>query len=265
MLGFSPEWRMSSRTWHVLLVLAIASVGLPGLATAQVSLTGELSRWAVLLSIVANGIRVAEVIFVMYGVYQYVAGRQERRENEQAAASLARKAANFQAWQVVNSAQGKGGSGGRIDALHDLATNGVSLAGVHLDDAWLEGVDLQGASLSYATFVRANLQGARLQDADLQHANFTDARMLGAQLAGAFLKGADLSGAHLSTVDFRGADLTGVRGWDQIRSISYANIEGVRNAPPGFREWAVTRGADEGNTEVEVGSERSYSTEWRVT
>ncbi len=74
---------------------------------------------------------------------------------------------NYQAWQVVNSAQGKGGSGGRIDALAKLVKNSQSLAGVNVDGAWLAGVDLRKADLEHASFKNANLQGALL-GADLQ-------------------------------------------------------------------------------------------------
>ena len=40
------------------------------------------------------------------------------------------KQKHYQAWQVINSAQGKGGSGGRIDALEELHQDGVPLVGV---------------------------------------------------------------------------------------------------------------------------------------
>jgi pentapeptide repeat protein len=62
---------------------------------------------------------------------------------------------------VVNTAQGKGGNGGRIDALQDLARNGVSLSGVRLEDAWLEGIQLEGASLPRASLRNAQILGAR--------------------------------------------------------------------------------------------------------
>ena len=88
------------------------------------------------------------------------ASAQTARSANAAAAIQARKDSNLQAWQVINSAQGKGGSGGRADALHDLAKNGVSLAGVNVDGAWLEHVDLREASLQMASLMNANLHGA---------------------------------------------------------------------------------------------------------
>ena len=49
------------------------------------------------------------------------------------------KQKHYQAWQVINSAQGKGGSSGRIDALEELHQDGVLLVGVDVSDAFLQG------------------------------------------------------------------------------------------------------------------------------
>src|SRR6476660_5967717 len=50
-----------------------------------------------------------------------------------------RKTKHYQAWQVINTAQGKGGSGGRIDALEQLNEDGVALEGGDVSDASLQG------------------------------------------------------------------------------------------------------------------------------
>src|SRR2546425_6431596 len=47
-----------------------------------------------------------------------------------AASGTRQKQKHYQAWQVVNTAQGKGGSGGRIEALQDLNRDGVHLVGL---------------------------------------------------------------------------------------------------------------------------------------
>ncbi len=101
-------------------------------------------------------------------------------------AAQQKKQAHYQAWQVINSAQGKKGSGGRIEALQNLNQEGVSLGGVNLDNANLAGIDLanaslSGASLQSANLERANLQGANLQGADIGGANFRAARNLTAE------------------------------------------------------------------------------------
>ena len=182
----------------------------------------------------------AELLALVFAAYQLWARRSE-------AAALSRKASNYQAWSVVNSAQDKGGSGGRIDALQDLNRNEVSLAGVRLDGAWLRGISLRGARLGQCGMRDADLTGANLAEAGLEGADLTGVNLTGADLRGAFLKGAQVAGAMLGTADLRGADLQDLRGWDQIRSVTYLQITGVRHAPPGFREWALERGAVDGD------------------
>src|SRR5215471_4169127 len=80
------------------------------------------------------------------------------------------KQRHYQAWQVINTAQGKGGSGGRIEALQELNADGVSLVGVDLSGAFLQGIRLRKANL-----VRSNFSGADVRSADLDSANFSDA------------------------------------------------------------------------------------------
>jgi uncharacterized protein YjbI with pentapeptide repeats len=79
------------------------------------------------------------------------------------------------------------------------------------------------------------------------------------------LKDAALSGATAATAELRGADLTGLRGWDTLANVSYLNISNVRHAPPGFRTWALESGAVEGDSQPIGGPvmEPSFSQEWR--
>src|ERR1700675_559313 len=62
------------------------------------------------------------------------------------------KQRHYQAWQVVNTSQGKGGSGGRIDALQELNADRVPLVGVDVSGAFLQGVRLEKARLVRADF-----------------------------------------------------------------------------------------------------------------
>src|SRR5215469_17449247 len=78
------------------------------------------------------------------------------------------KQRHYQAWQVINTAQGKGGSGGRIEALQELDADGVSLVGVDVAGAFLQGVQMPNARL-----VRSNFSGADARSADLDLADFT--------------------------------------------------------------------------------------------
>jgi len=50
------------------------------------------------------------------------------------------KQKHYQAWQVINTAQHMGGSGGRIEALSELNADGVPLVGVNLSKAFLQAV-----------------------------------------------------------------------------------------------------------------------------
>ena len=76
------------------------------------------------------------------------------------------KQKHYQAWQVINTAQGKGGNGGRIDALQELNRDGVPLVGVDLSMAFLQGIQLKRVNLS-----RANLEGADARNAEMPGAN----------------------------------------------------------------------------------------------
>src|SRR6266446_3146536 len=167
------------------------------------------------------------------------------------------KQKHYQAWQVINSAQGKGGSGGRIDALEELHQDGVPLVGVDVSDAFLRGVDLNGADLLRANFRSADLRdgsfvGSHLEDADLTTANLRhadlrkadlhNANLEDADLFGADLGQADLTGVHLSKADLRNTDLHGIK-WQEIAEIKLANVFGVKNPPTGFLEWAARMGA----------------------
>src|SRR6201993_5521870 len=123
------------------------------------------------------------------------------------------KQKHYQAWQVINSAQSKGGSGGRIDALEELHTDGVPLVGVDVSGAFLQGINLNGANLLRANFRAAdvrggNFKGAQMEYIDLSSANFRDATFQKADLRNATLQDADLFGANLSEAELEGTDLS---------------------------------------------------------
>ncbi|MGO9438619.1 MAG: pentapeptide repeat-containing protein [Terracidiphilus sp.] len=167
------------------------------------------------------------------------------------------KQRHYQAWQVINTAQGKGGSGGRIEALQELNADDVPLVGVDASTAFLQGIqlrnanllrsnlssaDLRNSDLSHCNFSLANLGSANFRGAHIDRANFTQADLRNADLNGSSLEAADLTGALLDNADLRSADLTDIR-WQNLKSIAMANIAGVRNAPAGFVEWAMKNGA----------------------
>jgi hypothetical protein len=196
-----------------------------------------LSRWAFL--------EVLEYIgsfSVLIAVIFYFAESGDRKKQK-----------HYQAWQVINTAQGKGGSGGRIEALQELNVDHVPLVGVDAGGAFLQGIRLLGAHLlrcnlagsdlrmsdfSGSNLEHADLRSANLRQANLRNASLKDADLSDADLVGAVLEGVDLAGANLSNADLRNVDLKRVR-WQKLGSVEKANIYGVRNAPEGFVAWAL--------------------------
>lgn len=174
------------------------------------------------------------------------------------------KQKHYQAWQVINTAEGKGGNGGRIDALRELNDDRVALIGVNVAGAYLEGLQLEkaqarranfsGADLRNARFVSASLEDAdlhwaNLRGADLRECNLTGSQLNDTDLFGANLAGADVAGVSLERADLRSADVNDLRNWKEIKAMGQANIYGLRNAPAGFTIWARTMGAIETNSD----------------
>jgi len=167
------------------------------------------------------------------------------------------KQRHYQAWQVINTAQGKGGSGGRIEALQELNADGVALVGVDVSGAFLQGIHLRNARLVRSNFSAADARNSDFgssdfTDSDLRSGNFRQSNFKKASLAGSRLEDADLQGADLTDADLSGvildnADLRFVTmantRWNRIRSIHGANLFSLKDSPSGFIEWAVKHGA----------------------
>jgi hypothetical protein len=167
------------------------------------------------------------------------------------------KQKHYQAWQVINTAQGKGGSGGRIEALQELDEDGVPLVGVDVSGAFLQGirlpragllrsnlnaVDARNSDFQGADFTAADLHSGNFRESNLSGANLRDADLGEADLCSARLNGAVLDGATLDAADLGNTDLGDLK-WQKIRSLKGANIAQVRNAPDGFIQWAKQHGA----------------------
>ena len=167
------------------------------------------------------------------------------------------KQKHYQAWQVINTAQGKGGSGGRVDALQELNADGVPLVGVDVSEAFLQGirlpkarliranlnaVDARNSDFAAADFVAANLHAGNFRDSNLSGTNLQDVDLGDSDLCFANLNNANLAGATLDAADIGNADLGKIR-WQQIKSVKGTGLQQVRNAPPGFLDWAAQHGA----------------------
>lgn len=167
------------------------------------------------------------------------------------------KQKHYQAWQVIDAAQGKGGSGGRIEALQDLNRDRVSLIGVEASGAFLQGILLQRGQLDRCDFHASDLRNSDFTNAtltycNLEEANLRKARLVGSDLGNAEMGGADLNGADLDRSNLSGADLAGADlrhanldhvTWNQMSSLRLANIYGTQHAPGKFVDYALSQGA----------------------
>jgi uncharacterized protein YjbI with pentapeptide repeats len=167
------------------------------------------------------------------------------------------KQKHYQAWQVINTAQGKGGSGGRKEALQELVADRVDLVGVDVSDAFLMGVQLsranlaraslRGADLRMAVFDQADLEYADLGSANIRNGSLIKADLEYAMFADSDLNGCNLTGANCEDADFSRADLRNCDlkdlNWKGIKEVKLANLFGVKDAPEGFLAWAMKNGA----------------------
>ena len=95
-----------------------------------------LGKWSIF-----EVLEYVERLSILFAVIVYFAGRDDRLKQK-----------HYQAWQVINTAQGKGGSGGRIEALRELNRDGVPLVGADVAGVYLQNLSLVGASLAAVTF-----------------------------------------------------------------------------------------------------------------
>src|SRR5260370_29291576 len=112
------------------------------------------------------------------------------------------KQKHYQAWPVINTAQGRGGNGGRIDALQELNADHIPLVGVDVSGAFLQGIQLQGARLS-----RCNFAGTDLRNSDFDSADMSDANLQGANFRASVLRSGEFDDADLTDADLEGSDL----------------------------------------------------------
>jgi hypothetical protein len=238
-----PQWTMfkarARRRWQVPFY---------GLHWASDWAAWKLGKWQIveLLEYVGS-------FSILFAAIFYFAGAADRLKQK-----------HYEAWQVINTAQGKGGSGGRIDALQELNDDRVPLIGVDVAGGYLEGVRLEKAQARRANFSSTDLRRARfkraslddadfksanLRSADLSECNLAGSRLDDADMVGANLAGADLAQTSLERADLRGADLDHIRNWQAIKALRQANIFGIRNAPKAFATWARKMGAIETNSE----------------
>lgn len=200
-----------------------------------------LGRWALLDVLEHLG-----ALSILVAVVFYFSERGDRTRQR-----------HYQAWQVINTAQAQGGSGGRVEALQELNSDKVALTGVSAGGAFLQGIHLADAQLSRCDLHASDLRGGLLQRARLDFCNLRGANLRGGSLAGADLRDAELQDADLQSTDLTGADLTNAdlsradlrsanasdMNWKAIASLKLANIYDMRNMPKDFAAFAISHGA----------------------
>jgi hypothetical protein len=134
----------------------------------------------------------AETMAIVGGVVLYLTERHDRKQRK-----------HYEAWQVIDAAQGIKTSYARIKALEDLNEDGVSLEGLDLSNTNLRGINLRFADLSYT-----NLSGADLYEADLSGANLFQADLNKADMSEVDLNNASLVATNLNCTNLSNADLT---------------------------------------------------------
>ena len=178
-------------------------------------------------------------LYMVIGLVAFMVADEQRRKSE-----------IYQAWQVVSTAHGQKGNGGRIDALEFLNTRPLVFPWVGLtwdkrEKQWLLGwrgeqqtlrglevprAHLKSIDLSYANLQQSNLTGVDLTEADLKGADFREANLKEANLRGADLKAADLEGTNLAGASLNEANLAGAFLWGaNLRGVdlSEANLAGA--------------------------------------
>lgn len=189
--------------WHHRLVIGLIglAVVLAILLTQQRSLLSQLDS----LSSVATGFATLSGLVVVA-----VRAGEQRREQ--------RVASHRDAWRVLIAAQGKPGSGGRLEALESLARDGVCLDGVDLSGAYLHFLRLpKGTSVMKASFRRAldfpcTMTLAKLDEVLLSGSNFSGANLTAASLRGAMLSDCIFDHSTMAKADLSGATMNRARG-----------------------------------------------------
>lgn len=189
------------------------------------------TRYTLAYKILQEAIKQGVFISLLVGIIQYIVtcGTRQKQAHDQ------QRQVHYQAWQIIRSASDKSVSGGRIEALQDLAKDKISLAMLSAPNAYLQKVNLEGAELREANFSMSNLGHANLSQtvlikANLSNAKFFQANLSRANLFRSNLSNANLFQANLSNVNLFEANLSNASLFQANLSnanLSKANLDGV--------------------------------------
>jgi uncharacterized protein YjbI with pentapeptide repeats len=163
----------------------------------------ELSRWAFLEVLEYLG-KLTILISLILWIYPGFEQRRQAVESAKQAAADARKSRHYVAWQTINSAVGKPGNAGRVDALQDLNSDGVQLDGISLSGhAALAGpMDLTKASMTFADFSDGKYINVNFSLANLDFSTWSNAMCESCNFQGTSLWASKFSGSTFVWCDF---------------------------------------------------------------
>ena len=131
-----------------------------------------------------------------------------------------KKEFHYQAWSVIDAAEGIKDSQARFIAIQDLNKDSVSLRTLQASGAYLASIDLKKANLNEANLSGACLDNANLKQANLSYANLSDAKLSSSNLSETNLSFSNLSNANLSNANLSNTNLV-------CADLSNANMSGV--------------------------------------
>jgi hypothetical protein len=217
----------------------------------------ELKKWYqgkpenVLRRYVGKTIKVGTGLGLLYAVCNFIFDRPAIERQKY-----------FQAWEVINTASGQPGRGGRNEALEylnqetqfwnwytpeckhknsDLNTlSNDCLVGIEITKANLKHINLEKANLRSSIFTatsfrNANLKKANFKYSEIEYAHFDEARLEDTIFEGVKAQGAVFTGANLRRASFKDAHLEGA-------VFTGAEVEGVNFAGAKFCKTTMSNG-----------------------
>jgi len=147
---------------------------------------------------------------LLVAVVVYIWGIPERSR----AVENAKKVKHYQAWQMINSAAGLSGDGGRKLALQDLCADEVNLDLINLSNAVFDGLQLHGCSMKRGNLDGTDFSSANIRLMNFYRASFRGSHSLGSRYLEACFVSVDARNAvfnccHFTASTFEGADLRG--------------------------------------------------------
>ena len=144
-----------------------------------------------------------------------------------------------------------------------------------MENSIIEYADFSLSCLNNSNFINANCRCVNFIGTHLIEVNFNNANLSFADFnirntfvsqsidnfpheldyLPTFLNGSNFKNAILNNANFIGSNLDNIVNWKEIKSIKGANITGIKNAPEGFREWALANGAIENPPDEEINVE----------